>query len=577
VTQRAGLEQTMNDETEFDEFAPWLVLGITLLGGFLRVLMVGAKGMWLDETFSVWMASHTLSEMMAWLVRIDQHPPLYYFLLNLWITINGDTPYAVRLLSVLFSTATIPVIYLIGNRMSGAVVGLAAALLLALSPFHIFFAQETRMYTLLTFNAAVAIYALVWLLTDARAGESIGAQVRDYWHVWRSARHVDQAATPAYPDQELRRMAGGWSGWLLRFRPPPIQLIATDLAWSGLVVFTVATMLSHNTAIFFPVATNLFVLGLMLVQRARQADARAALPAPAVFQAPRLANWVKAQLAILLLWSPWAFFFIQQASGVYRRFWIPAPTWDAVVEALRSFVNAPEHLTAGYALVIWGVYGVVLGLGLVHFRRKWSQLLFLVTLFVIPFAGELIVSVWRPIFYGRTLIWTTIPLFLLLAAGIAQLRVRFLMITVVAILVANNLFTLGDYHRFFQKEDWNTAAGYVANFAEPNDLVLFNSNFVIIPFNYYFEPYEALYGIEVQKQGLPLDLFEQGVLEPEMTTADLPELTALLREHDRVWLVYSHNAYTDPLGLIPQTLAEQKELARTRDFYGGQVQLYTNP
>jgi len=48
-------------------------------------------------------------------------PPLYYLLLHYWIALNGDTPYYVRLLSVLFGAGTIPVIYLIGKRMSGVV------------------------------------------------------------------------------------------------------------------------------------------------------------------------------------------------------------------------------------------------------------------------------------------------------------------------------------------------------------------------------------------------------------------------------------------------------------------------
>ena len=60
----------------------------------------------------------------------------------------------------LFGTATIPIIYLIGKRLSGPVMGLVAAVLLAFSVFNIFYAQEARMYTLLAFNAAVAIYAL---------------------------------------------------------------------------------------------------------------------------------------------------------------------------------------------------------------------------------------------------------------------------------------------------------------------------------------------------------------------------------------------------------------------------------
>ncbi len=170
----------MNEDIEIEEFAPWLVIIITFIGGCLRVFVLGTKGLWLDETFSVWVANHNVVDMMQWIVRIDQHPPLYYLLLHYWIALNGDTPYAVRLLSVLFGAGTIPIIYLIGKRMSGVLMGLVAAVLLALSLFNISFAQETRMYTLLTFNAAVAIYALVRLLTDSRSVRPIGSQFREY-------------------------------------------------------------------------------------------------------------------------------------------------------------------------------------------------------------------------------------------------------------------------------------------------------------------------------------------------------------------------------------------------------------
>ena len=151
------------------------------------------------------------------------------------------------------------------------------------------------------------------------------------------------------------------------------------------------------------------------------------------------------------------------------------------------------------------------------------------------------------------------------------------MIVMVGILGAINLFSIGDYYRFFQKEDWSTAAGYVANFAQKDDLVLFNSNFVEIPFDYYFRTYEKQYFIQVEKYGVPVDLFDSGILEPKMTDSDIPKLISLLSGHDRVWLVYSHNDYTDPMGLISQTLASQMKLIRTRDFYGGQVQLYGTP
>ena len=561
----------MNEETDIEEFAPWLVITITVIGGLLRVFALGSKGMWLDETFSVWMASHSVAEMLQWIVRIDQHPPLYYLLLHYWIALSGGTPYYVRLLSVLFGAGTIPIIYLIGKRMSGVVMGLVAAVFLALSLFNIYFAQETRMYTLLTFNAAVAIYALVRLLTDARAVRPIGSQFREYLHAWRTPGPVEPDTQAEFSYRDETRYPSGWRAWILRHRWLPLRTIETDLAWVALIVFSAATMLSHNTAVFFPLATNIFVLGLMLFQRIKKSGS------PPALQAPSFGNWVKAQIGIFLLWSPWIVFFIRQAGAVYQRFWIPAPTWDAVIRVLKSFLNPSAPIPASLATVIWALYLLVFCLGLVHFRKKFSRFLFLAALFAIPFLGELIVSIRRPIFYDRTLIWTTIPLFLILAAGIVQLKFRPLMIAVVGILGAVSLFSAGDYYRFFQKEDWRTAAGYVANFAEKDDLVLFNSNFVEIPFDYYFKPYEEQYSLRVKELGVPLDLFASGILEPKMTADDIPGLISSLRGHNRVWLVYSHDSYTDPRGLIPQTLASQMKLIRERGFHGGKVQLYGTP
>ncbi len=269
--------------------------------------------------------------------------------------------------------------------------------------------------------------------------------------------------------------------------------------------------------------------------------------------------------------------FIQQASAVYQDFWLPNPGWDTIIQALRSFLNYSPLDQPGQMQLIWLLYILIFCLGAWHYRKKISRFLLLTALLVIPFLAELIVSVLRPVFLDRTLIWTTIPLFLILAAGIAQLRFRLLIIAAVGILGTNNLFSASDYFRFTQKEDWSTPAGYVAKFAQKGDVVLFNDTLVQIPFDYYFRPFENKYAIQVEKHGLPVDMADSGSVEPRMTTNDLPRLISLMSGRNRVWLVYSHNEYTDPGGLIPQTLASKMTLIRTRDFYGGQVQLYETP
>jgi mannosyltransferase len=560
----------MYEKNEIEELAPWIAVVITLIGGVLRVLMLGAKGLWLDEAFSMWLASHNVANMLHLIVQIDQHPPLYYLLLHYWMAFNGNTPSDLRMLSALFGTATIPVVYLIGKRLSGWMVGLAAALLLAISPFDIRYAQEARMFTLLMFNASVAMYALVWLLTDPRSSAPIGSQFRHYLHTWLTAGPPEPDSGENFSYEDKNRHRTRLTVWISRHRWLPIHAIETDLAWVALIVFSAATMLSHNTAVLFPIATNVFVLGLMLFQRLKSSET------VSTFKVPSITNWVKAQVGIFLLWSPWIVAFIRQASRVYQEFWIPMPSWSTVAQALRSFLNEPLPGQTSQ-VVVWIVYTAVLCLGLLYYRKEMAKFLFMAALFAVPFLGELAVSIQRPVFLDRTLIWTTIPLFLLLAAGIAQFRFRLLIILMLGVVSTFNLFATGDYFRFVQKEDWSGPAGFVANFAKKDDLVLFNTTSAQIPFDYYFKPYEDLYDIQVEKHGAPVDMFDSGVLEPKMTESDIPRLLSLLSAHKQVWLVYSHNSNTDPLGLIPQTLASQLTLIYTRDYNGVQIQWYIAP
>ena len=537
---------------------PFLLLAIVALGGFLRFYQIGSKGLWLDEAFSVWLGWRPLGEMLSWLVRIDQHPPLYYALLHLWMAL-GDDPAAVRALSALLGTLTIPVVYLLSRRLADDddKVGLLAALILAVSPFHVRFAQEARMYTLLMFNASLALYALVRLLTDSRLDRvRLGQQFVDLWRAWRTAR------------------GQGGRRWL------PLQAIETDLAWLGYIIFTTATLLSHNTAVFFPTAANIFVVGYLLVKVLRSRVLGFKVSGFTLGGEPEtlnlkpetrfLRNWLWAQVGVFLLWSPWLAAFVVQSVGVYREFWIPSPTWETIVYTVGAFLSAFLPQRVCLPEVVWGLYGVLALLGLARFRRRPARLAFLLVLFVTPFVGEWLVSLRRPIFYDRTLIWASLPLYLLLAAGLRQLRYRPYVLAALLMVLTVNGLSLREYYAHFEKEQWDDAAAFVAEWVEPDDLILFNATWVQIPFDYYFR----LYNRPVAEHGLPVDLFDRGVLEPKMTTSDLPRMRALIRGHERVWLVYSHDWYTDPEGLIPPALEEELDILDRWSFYGLQVQLY---
>ncbi|MGC8780392.1 MAG: glycosyltransferase family 39 protein [Anaerolineae bacterium] len=549
-------------------WVPAVAILITAAGFALRIWEIGRKTLWLDEAFSVWLAQHPLGEMLAWIARIDQHPPLYYVLLHFWIRLVGDGPAAVRLLSALLSTLTIPAVFLLGRRLLGPRGGLLAALILALSPFHVRFAQETRMYALLTLNATLALLALTYLLGSDRppsplrggAGGEVGRQAGAGGEVGRQAGTGGEVGRQAGTGGEVGQQAGA-EGKVGERR----KLAA---AWIGYVVFTAATMLTHHTALLFPLAVNLYVLGIILWRRLQKTPG----PNPQ-YPIPHPSHWLLAQLAVLLLWSPWAAAFVAQAAGVDREFWIARPTFDTVIWTLKNFLSAMLPISGGRSDLIWAGYAALAVLGIVELRKRGALLALFVVLFVTPIAGEWLVSLRRPIFYDRTLIWATIPLYLLLAAGIARRRRWPLVVAAVGLIAAANVASLHEYYVHFQKEEWDKAAAHVAARAADDDLLLFNATWVQIPFDYYFRAH----GRRVVEHGVPVDLFDRGVLEPKMTENDLPRLRALLAGRPRVWLIYSHNWYTDPRGLIPAALAQEFSLRDVRRFVGLEVQLYERP
>lgn len=520
-----------------------LLLALTAAGGWLRVWTIGQKGLWLDEAFSVWVATQPLGPLLAFVAQIDQHPPLYYLLLHFWIALVGDGPAAVRLLSALLSTLTIPATFCLGRRLFGPTVGLLAALILALSPFHVRFAQETRMYALLALNATLALLALTYVLRESSIG----------WPEPRGpASDRPAQARPTAPDRPAAR------------RCDPDR--RARFAWAVYIIFTAATLLTHNTAIFFLLAVNLFVLGAIL-WRARAGRTQPAThdPQPAFRR-----RWLLAQLGVLLLWSPWLAPFVAQASGVDREFWIARPTAGVVLAALKAFLSALLPELGGWEGAIWAGYAGLMLLGIVHLRRHRTRLALAGILLVVPFAGELLVSLRRPIFSDRTLIWAAIPLYLLLAAGIARLRRSAAILVATALIAAVNTASLHNYYVNFQKEGWDQAAAYVAARADANDLLLFNATWTQIPFDYYCRACSRI----TAEHGAPVDLFERGVLEPKMTEADLPRLRALIADRPRVWLIYSHNWYTDPQGLIPAALEQEFALLEAQHFVGVEVRLY---
>ena len=140
--------------------------------------------------------------------------------------------------------------------------------------------------------------------------------------------------------------------------------------------------------------------------------------------------------------------------------------------------------------------------------------------------------------------------------------------TVTVVLV--NLFGISNYYSEFRKEAWDRAAAHVAERVEPDDLLLFHANFIQLPFDYYFRKYQK----SVAERGVPVDAPFRSGARSEVRATDLPELKALINRHERIWIISSYNASTDPLNLIPTTLRHLARLVSREGFYGIEVELY---
>jgi mannosyltransferase len=91
---------------------------------------------------------------------VEVSPPLYFVLA--WASAQiGDPTVWIRLPSLVFGTALVPLTYALGARTVGHGAGIVGAALLALSPFAIFYSTEARPYATLAFFAVLSTLLLL--------------------------------------------------------------------------------------------------------------------------------------------------------------------------------------------------------------------------------------------------------------------------------------------------------------------------------------------------------------------------------------------------------------------------------
>ena len=143
------------------------VLALLLLASALRFHRLGEQSLWYDEGVAYAHSLRTLPELIPLLQR-NVHVPAYFAALGWWQDLTGSSEFALRALSALFSILSVAWTYALGRRLYHPVAGLAAAALVALNSFSIYYAQEARMYAMLTAVAAASMWLCAGLLQGRR-------------------------------------------------------------------------------------------------------------------------------------------------------------------------------------------------------------------------------------------------------------------------------------------------------------------------------------------------------------------------------------------------------------------------
>ena len=175
-----------------------VLIGAIAVGAIARFMPRGP--LWLDEALSVNIASEPIGNI-AGRLKVDGHPPLYYFLLHLWQSAGVAGNWWPRALSGVVSLLGLPLAWIVGRQL-GRRTGLGPRLawylaaLYAVMPYGIRYASETRMYSLIIVLVMGGIALVDELYTRAAAGRSIlvvriglvlvtGALLwTHYWSMW---------------------------------------------------------------------------------------------------------------------------------------------------------------------------------------------------------------------------------------------------------------------------------------------------------------------------------------------------------------------------------------------------------
>jgi len=460
-------------------------------GGFLlRVFHLGAQSLWSDEGWTVAFSSQDLSSIVAFVD--NEHTPVYYLLLHLWMALSGSSEFSVRFLSAVFGALLVALSGALGKRLFGRLIGLMAAFLAAISPFLVYYSQEARMHMLASFFALLSTYLFVRAVEDNRRAlwlcYGLASAVALSLFTYTVLLLLAQAAFFLLFHRGRRQLRGGWllsqslvavvgAGWAARNLLPLVGYL--DVRLSGLQSLSLMDFLAQSwTALSLGLTVSGERVGLLILPfGALFFVGVASLP----FRPARAAS---------------------EPSGPRSR-WGLLPLILLVVPVAVSFlINlVVPHFLPRYLLWVTPFYGLILARGLYPWGGDG------------PFLG-------RP---SRGIAW---------GWPVVGLSI----ITVLSSLSLWNNY----YDPRFARDDYRSLARHIMSWAHPQDAIILNARWQRPTFDYYYRG-------ELSRYGLP----QEFPLDESLTSASLENI---IERHRGLWLVLYGNGGSDPDDFVERWL-----------------------
>ena len=547
------------------------VLFLLLLAAFaLRLYRLGVASLWYDETVSTFLARQDLVALTRHTAG-DIHPPLYYYVLHFWGQVAGWSQFSFAFVSLFFGVLTIALAYRAAREWFTARVALIAALLVAASPYNLWYSQEVRMYTM---------GALLGLAST-------------YFFVRMFSRQSPVASRQKILSREF-------------------------------IAYAILSALGMYTLYYFAfllVFQNLAALAWLLSNRKSEI----------INLKSEIAIWVASQFAILILYLPWLPIAFRQATDPPVPPWRSFTALPNVLIESFSALSLGQSLDPALTWPILFFIVLLIGFALWRGNRLIAQSpnhpttqrpndpttqppnhlttgLFLLGYTFIPVLVIFVLSLWKPLYHVRYVFLYSPGFYILWALGLASvfsLRVnyrKYATSMLAGSLLLAAAIGYSDYNFWFDPryahDDLRDAVHYLAQHWRPGDAILINAGYTYTAFDYYsdlpvvwrgrlvdYPPPDVSLGtlqrlIDQRAGAIVLQTGSIGggaslgwgshesdfyATTADETRAALDRVFAL---HPRVWMLRLYDTVVDPNGVVRDYLATRGRIIDDQQFAG---------